>query len=167
DQELVRARAPWVDLVVGPGQLHRVPGLVELVLAGGGPQIEMSLDRKAGSRDAVARSFESYDPDRDPGMRPTPFQAFVRTQTGCDKFCAFCVVPHVRGPEQARAPDTILAEARKLVAEGCREITLIGQTVNSYRWTDGGRTHRLSDLLALLAGIDGLDRIKFVTNYPR
>jgi tRNA-2-methylthio-N6-dimethylallyladenosine synthase len=100
-------------------------------------------------------------------MRPTPFQAFVRTQTGCDKFCAFCVVPHVRGPEQARSPDTILAEARKLVAEGCREITLIGQTVNSYRWSDGGRTTRLADLLDRLAAVDGLDRIKFVTNYPR
>ena len=167
DQSLVRTRAPWVDLVVGPGQLHQVPRLVAAIQAGAGPQLEVSFDRKGKSRDEIARSFESYDPDRDPGMRPTPFQAFVRTQTGCDKFCAFCVVPHVRGPEQARAPDTILAEARKLVDEGCREITLIGQTVNSYRWTDGGRTHRLSDLLARLGGVDGLDRIKFVTNYPR
>ena len=114
------------------------------MLAGGGPRIEVSLERKGHAREAIARSFESYDPDRDPAMRPTPFQAFIRTQTGCDKFCAFCVVPHVRGPEQARAPDTIVAEARKLVAEGCREVTLIGQTVNSYRWTDGGRTSRLS-----------------------
>ena len=167
DQELVRKRAPWVDLVVGPGQLHRVPGLVDEVLAGGGPRLEVSLDRTGGSREAIAQSFESYDPDRDPQMRPTPFQAFVRTQTGCDKFCAFCVVPHVRGPEQARAPATIVAEARKLVAEGCREITLIGQTVNSYRWKDGGTTTRLADLLVLLDAIDGLDRIKFVTNYPR
>jgi tRNA-2-methylthio-N6-dimethylallyladenosine synthase len=167
DQELIRKRAPWVDLVVGPGQLHQVPALVAGVLAGGGPRMEVSLDRKGASRDAIARSFESYDPDRDPAMRPTPFQAFIRTQTGCDKFCAFCVVPHVRGPEQARAPETIVAEARKLVAEGCREITLIGQTVNSYRWTDGGRTHRLSDLLARLDAVEGLDRIKFVTNYPR
>ena len=167
DQELVRDRAPWVDLVVGPGQLHRVPGIVEEILAGGAPRIEVSLDRKAGSRDAVTRSFESYDPDRDPAMRPTPFQAFVRTQTGCDKFCAFCVVPRVRGPEQARPPAAILAEARKLVDEGCREITLIGQTVNSYKWTDGGRTTRLADLLHDLDAIDGLDRIRFVTNYPR
>ena len=167
DQELVRKRAPWVDLVVGPGQLHRVPSLIDGVLAGGGPQIEVSLDRAAGSRESVARSFESYDPDRDPEMRPTPFQAFIRTQTGCDKFCAFCVVPRVRGPEQARPPAAILAEAKKLVDEGCREITLIGQTVNSYRWVDGGRTTRLADLLVGLDAIDGLDRIRFVTNYPR
>ncbi len=167
DQDLVRKRAPWVDLVVGPGQLHRVPALIDGVLAGNGPMIEVSLDRSAGSRESVARSFESYDPDRDPEMRPTPFQAFIRTQTGCDKFCAFCVVPRVRGPEQARPPAAILAEARKLVAEGCREITLIGQTVNSYRWADNGRTIRLSDLLVDLDAIDGLDRIRFVTNYPR
>jgi tRNA-2-methylthio-N6-dimethylallyladenosine synthase len=100
-------------------------------------------------------------------MRPTPFQAFIRTQTGCDKFCAFCVVPRVRGPEQARPPEAMVAEARKLVAEGCREITLIGQTVNSYRWADGGKTTGLADLLVMLDAIDGLDRIKFVTNYPR
>ena len=167
DQELIRKRAPWVDLVVGPGQLHQVPTLVADVVAGGGPRLEVSLDRKGAARDVIARSFESYDPDRDPSMRPTPFQAFIRTQTGCDKFCAFCVVPHVRGPEQARDPDTILAEARKLVDEGCREITLIGQTVNSYRFTAGGTTTRLSDLLARLDAVAGLDRIKFVTNYPR
>ncbi|NBV46516.1 MAG: tRNA (N6-isopentenyl adenosine(37)-C2)-methylthiotransferase MiaB [Planctomycetia bacterium] len=167
DQALVRSRAPWVDLVVGPGQLHRVPVLVEAIRAGGGPQVEVALGRTAGSRVEIARSFESYDPDRDPTMRPNPFQAFVRTQTGCDKFCSFCVVPHVRGPEQARAPDTILAEARRLVAEGCREITLIGQTVNSYRWTGGGTTHRLADLLVRLDAVAGLDRIRFVTNYPR
>jgi tRNA-2-methylthio-N6-dimethylallyladenosine synthase len=165
DQDLIRA--PWVDLVVGPGQLHRVPGIVEEILAGGGPRIEVSLDRTAGSRDAVTRSFESYDPDRDPSMRPTPFQAFIRTQTGCDKFCAFCVVPRVRGPEQARPPEAILAEATKLVADGCREITLIGQTVNSYKWHDGGKTTRLADLLHDLDRVDGLERIKFVTNYPR
>jgi len=167
DQELIRRRAPWVDLIVGPGQLHQVPALVADVLGGGGPRLEVSLERKGAARDVIARSFESYDPDRDPAMRPTPFQAFIRTQTGCDKFCAFCVVPHVRGPEQARAPGTIVAEARKLVAEGCREITLIGQTVNSYRFTEGGRTTRLADLLVMLDAIDGLDRIKFVTNYPR
>jgi tRNA-2-methylthio-N6-dimethylallyladenosine synthase len=167
DQELIRRRAPWVDLVVGPGQLHQVPSLVAKVLAGNGPQLEVSLDRKGATREVIERSFESYDPDRDPAMRPTSFQALIRTQTGCDKFCSFCVVPHVRGPEQARSPQTILTEAQKLVAEGCREITLIGQTVNSYVFRDGGRTTRLADLLALLDGIDGLDRIKFVTNYPR
>ena len=131
------------------------------------PRLEVSLDRKAGSREEIERSFESYDPDRDPQMRPSPFQAFVRIQIGCDKFCTYCIVPKVRGPEQGRHPDHIVAEARKLADEGCREITLLGQTVNSYRHSEGERTTRLSDLLYRLHEIAGLARIKFVTNFPK
>jgi tRNA-2-methylthio-N6-dimethylallyladenosine synthase len=167
DQRLIFERAPFVDLIVGPGQLHQIPELIEKIGAGAGPQMEVSLDRKAGTRAEIEQSFESYDPLRDPQMRPTPFQAFVRIMIGCDKFCTYCIVPSVRGPEQSRPPAHVIAEARQLAAEGCREITLLGQTVNSYRHTAGGRTWRLSDLLAALAEIEGLDRVKFVTNYPK
>src|SRR5271169_6845668 len=167
DQRLIFERAPYVDLVVGPGQLHQVPRLLDEIAAGSGPRLEVSLDRKAGNRDEIERSFESYDPDRDPEMRPSPYQAFVRIQFGCDKFCTYCIVPKVRGPEQGRHPDHIVAEARKLAAEGCREITLLGQTVNSYRHHDGGRTTWLADLLYRLHDIEGLARLKFVTNFPK
>ncbi|HTU25599.1 MAG TPA: tRNA (N6-isopentenyl adenosine(37)-C2)-methylthiotransferase MiaB [Pirellulales bacterium] len=167
DQKLIFERAPYVDLIVGPGQLHQIPDLLERVAAGAGPQIEVSLDRTAATRREIADSFESYDPLRDPQMRPTPYQAFVRIMIGCDKFCTYCIVPMVRGPEQSRPPDHIVAEARQLAGEGCREITLLGQTVNSYQYRDGGRTTRLSDLLARLAEVEGLDRLKFVTNYPK
>ena len=163
----VFTRAPYLDLLVGPGQLHQVPDLIEKVAAGAGRQLEVSLDRKEGSRDAVERSHESFDPLRDPTMRPTPFQAYVRIQIGCDKFCTYCIVPSVRGPEQSRPPRHIVAEARQLAGEGAREITLLGQTVNSSRYREGERTTRFSDLLAELHEIDGLDRIKFVTNYPK
>jgi tRNA-2-methylthio-N6-dimethylallyladenosine synthase len=137
------------------------------VAAGAGRQLEVSLGRKDGARDAVERSHESFDPLRDPSMRPTPFQAYVRIQIGCDKFCTYCIVPSVRGPEQSRPPAHILAEARQLAGEGCKEITLLGQTVNSYRYRDGESTTRFSDLLAALHDVDGLERIKFVTNYPK
>ncbi len=167
DQKLIFQRAPYVDLIVGPGQLHQIPDLLERVAAGAGPQIEVSLERQAATRQEIADSFESYDPLRDPEMRPTPYQAFVRIMIGCDKFCTYCIVPMVRGPEQSRPPDQIVAEARQLAAEGCREITLLGQTVNSYQYRDGGRTTRLSDLLARLHAIDGLDRLKFITSYPK
>jgi tRNA-2-methylthio-N6-dimethylallyladenosine synthase len=168
DQRQIFERAPFVDLVVGPGQLHQIPELIEKISQGAGQQLEVSLDRRGGSREEIEQSFESYDPLRDPTMRPTPFQAFVRIMIGCDKFCTYCIVPSVRGPEQSRPAAHILAESRQLAAEGCREITLLGQTVNSYRHqaTDG-RTWRMSDLLAELQAIDGLDRIKFVTNYPK
>ncbi len=167
DQQLVFDRAPYVDLVVGPGQLHQVPQLIRNIEAGAGQQMEVSLGRKEGSRDQIERSHESFDPLRDPSMRPTPFQAYVRIQIGCDKFCTYCIVPSVRGPEQSRPPEQIVAEARQLVSEGCKEITLLGQTVNSYRYQAGERTTRFSDLLTDLHAIEGLERLKFVTNYPK
>lgn len=167
DQKTIFERAPYVDLVVGPGQLRRIPELLEEIAAGSGPKLEVSLDRKAGDREEIERSFESYDPLRDEQMRPSPHQAFVRIMFGCDKFCTYCVVPRVRGPEQSRPPAQIEAEVRKLAVEGCREITLLGQTVNSYFVQDGGVSTRLSDLIYRLHEVEGIERIKFVTNYPK
>jgi tRNA-2-methylthio-N6-dimethylallyladenosine synthase len=167
DQGLIFKRAPYVDLIVGPGQLHQVPGLVREIRAGGGQRMEVSLNRKEGTREQIERSHESFDPLRDPAMRPTPYQAYVRIMIGCDKFCTYCIVPSVRGPEQSRPPEQILAESRQLASEGCKEIILLGQTVNSYKYREGDRTWRLSDLLAALHDVDGIERIKFVTNYPK
>ncbi|MCE9604267.1 MAG: tRNA (N6-isopentenyl adenosine(37)-C2)-methylthiotransferase MiaB [Planctomycetia bacterium] len=165
-QKIVFDRAPYVDLVVGPGQLHQIPALVDQIKAGAGRQMEVSLDRKEGARRDVERSFESYDPLRDESMRPSRYQAFVRIMIGCDKFCTYCIVPKVRGPEQSRPAAQILSEVRKLADEGCREITLLGQTVNSYRHTADGRTTRLSDLLLQLSEVSGIDRLRFVTSFP-
>lgn len=168
DQHAIRDRAPYVDMVVGTGQLARIPELVAEVKRTRLPQFALSLGRSDGGRHEVEASFESYDPTRDPTMRPTPFQAFVRVQIGCDKFCTYCVVPSTRGPEQSRRPEHILAEVRQLVDQGCKEVTLIGQTVNSYVFDHGdGRRTRLSDLIATMHDTPGLDRIKFVTNYPK
>jgi len=168
DQELVRRRAPHVDLVCGPGQLSKVPELIAEVQKHGRPQYAFSLGRANGGRAEVTQSFESYDPNRDPEMRPTRFQAYVRIQFGCDKFCTYCIVPSVRGPEQGRCPDEIIAEVRQLADEGCKEVTLLGQTVNSYRFRHGdGRTTRLSDLICRIHDVAGIERIKFVTNFPK
>jgi tRNA-2-methylthio-N6-dimethylallyladenosine synthase len=166
-QGVVFDRAPYVDLVVGPGQLEKIPDLIDNIATGAGQQMEVSLERKGFSRDAIEESFENYDPLRMPEMRPSPYQAYVRIQIGCDKFCTYCIVPKVRGPEQCRPPAHILAEARQLADEGCREITLLGQTVNSYCFTDGDRTLRLADLLYQLSEVEGIDRLKFVTSFPR
>jgi tRNA-2-methylthio-N6-dimethylallyladenosine synthase len=168
DQELVRRRAPHVDIVCGTGQLARLPELIQQVRQTGRPQLALSLDRKEASRHDVERSFESYDPLRDPSMRPNRFQAYVRIMIGCDKFCTYCIVPQVRGPEQSRHPDLIAAEVRQLAGEGCKEITLLGQTVNSYKYDLGdGRRFRLSDLLDKIHDTPGIERIKFITNFPR
>ncbi|MBX7167291.1 MAG: tRNA (N6-isopentenyl adenosine(37)-C2)-methylthiotransferase MiaB [Pirellulales bacterium] len=167
DQQLIFRRAPFVDLVVGPGQLHQVPELLADIAARGERRMEVSLGRKDGSRAEIERSFESYDPLRDPQMRPTPYQAFVRIMIGCDKFCTYCIVPSVRGPEQSRPAEHIVAEVRQLAGEGCREVTLLGQTVNSYQDQGAGAKVRLPELLARIHDIEGIDRIRFVTNYPR
>src|SRR5947199_2341876 len=151
DQELVRRRAPHVDIVCGTGQLARLPELIAEVEKTGTPQLALSLARNEASRHEVERSFESYDPLRDPSMRPSPFQAYVRIMIGCDKFCTYCIVPSVRGPEQSRHPEEIAAEVRQLAAEGCKEICLLGQTVNSYKYEMGdGRRSGLCDLLSRL-----------------
>ena len=167
DQQLIFKRAPFVDLIVGPGQLHQVPQLIKDIESGSGPKMEVSLGRKDGTRDQIERSHESFDPLRDPSMRPTPYQAYVRIMIGCDKFCTYCIVPSVRGPEQSRSPEHIVQEARVLADEGCKEITLLGQTVNSYRYKDSSGESRLSDLLMRLHEIEGIERLKFVTNYPK
>jgi tRNA-2-methylthio-N6-dimethylallyladenosine synthase len=167
DQELIRRRAPHVDLIVGTGQLAQLPALIRDVQETGSFQVAVSLDRTE-ARHEVERSFESYDPLRDPSMRPNPFQAYVRIMIGCDKFCTYCIVPSVRGPEQSRPPEHIDAEVRQLAAEGCKEVTLLGQTVNSYKHDHGdGRCLRLSDLLAMIHDTPGLERIKFITNFPK
>src|SRR5437773_4817389 len=167
DQELIRRRAPHVDLIVGTGQLAQLPKLIRDAQETGTLQIAVSLERTE-ARHEVERSFESYDPLRDPSMRPNRFQAYVRIMIGCDKFCTYCIVPSVRGPEQSRPPEHIAAEVRQLAAEGCKEVTLLGQTVNSYKYQRGdGRQERLSDLLLRMHDTPGLERIKFITNFPR
>lgn len=167
DQKIIFERAPFVDLVVGPGQLHQIPELLQRVEQGEGRQMAVSLNRKEGTQADIRRSHETFDPLRDPTMRPSPCQAYLRIQIGCDKFCTYCVVPNTRGPEQGRPPQDIVAEARILAAQGCKEITLLGQTVNSYKYSEAGQTTRLADLLRQLHEIEGLVRLKFVTNYPK
>jgi len=167
DQTLVFQRAPHVDLVVGTGQLAEVPQLIEAARSRRERALAVSLDRKEAGRAAVSDSFQSYDPLREPAMRPSPHQAFVRIVIGCDKFCTYCVVPMTRGPEQSRPPRDILQEVKVLADQGVKEVTLLGQTVNSYKHTQDGKLFRLSDLLEHIHGVKGILRLKFVTNFPK
>lgn len=167
DQQQIFRRAPHVDLIVGPGQLAQLPELLDRVRGGASPQIEVSLDRRGAARASLEQSFARYDPARWPAARATRHQAMVRIMLGCDKFCTYCIVPSVRGPEQSRPVAEIQEEVRQLADQGCRELTFLGQTVNSYQDSSSGRTVRLADLLAGLHDIAGPERIKFVTNYPR
>ena len=191
DQQEIFRRAPHVDLVVGPGQLGQLPALLDQVAAGGRPRMEVSLDRNAGTRASVQESFARFVPSRVekgdsphlceapsgpfrqmgtvPFFHPRPMrqQAMVRVMFGCDKFCTYCVVPRVRGPEQSRPAAEIIEEVRQLADDGCLEVILLGQTVNSYQDATGPQKVRLADLLYKLHKIEGIRRLKFVTNYPK
>ncbi len=172
DQKLIFQKAPQVDFVVGTGQLAQVADLIDKARVNHSQnkrsrELAVGLGRKDGKRDEITNSFQSYDPLRDPEMRPSSYQAFVRIMIGCDKFCSYCVVPSTRGPEQSRSPREILSEVKVLADQGVKEVTLLGQTVNSYKHMQDGKLFRLSDLLYLIHDVAGIDRIKFVTSYPK
>jgi tRNA-2-methylthio-N6-dimethylallyladenosine synthase len=138
-----------VDLVVGPQSYHRLPAMMQAVGQGA-----RAIDTEFPTEDKF-----DHLPDRRMLRGPA---AFLTVQEGCDKFCAFCVVPYTRGAEVSRAPDRLLAEARDLVARGVREITLLGQNVNAYHADGRG----LARLVRDLARIDGLERIRYTTSHP-
>jgi len=147
--EIMR-RMPLVDLVVGPQSYHRLPEMEAKVQAG-----ERALDTEFPVED----KFEHLPPRK--ALRgPT---AFLTVQEGCDKFCAFCVVPYTRGAEVSRPPVRLLAEARDLVSRGVREITFLGQNVNAYHAQDGSGAWGLARLLREMAAIDGLERLRYTT----
>jgi len=170
DRQKIFRRAPHVDLVLGPGRLDRLPTLLDQIAAGDGPCLEVSLDRAEADRASVGQSFVRFTPSRErraPGVVSLPHQAMVRIMTGCDQFCTYCIVPHVRGPEQSRPAAEILDEVRRLADAGCLEVTLLGQKVNSYHDAAGPRAVVLADLLAMLHEVEGIRRLKFVTNHPK
>ena len=148
-EEIIR-RMPLVDLVVGPQSYHRLPALA-----------------RAPGR-AVDTEFPPEDkfdhlPERKALRGPT---AFLTVQEGCDKFCAFCVVPYTRGAEVSRPVARLLAEARDLVSRGVREITLLGQNVNAYHGEGPDGAWTLARLVRALSQVDGLDRIRYTTSHP-
>ena len=151
--EIMR-RQPMVDLVVGPQSYHRLP--------------EMEAKAGRGVR-ALDTDFPEEDKFEHLKARPKAARgptAFLTVQEGCDKFCAFCVVPYTRGAEVSRPVDRVLDEARDLVARGVREITLLGQNVNAYHGAGPDSVWSLARLIWALNDIDGLERIRFTTSHP-
>ena len=150
------ARAPVVDMVVGPQSYHRLPEMIARLARGAGERVEADFP-----------ALEKFDalPEMasDAGV-----SAFLTVQEGCDKFCTFCVVPYTRGPEHSRPPEKILAEARSLSARGAREIILLGQNVNAYRGTDAeGQSWSLARLMEAIADIPDVLRLRYTTSHPR
>ncbi|MBL1431132.1 MAG: tRNA (N6-isopentenyl adenosine(37)-C2)-methylthiotransferase MiaB [Robiginitomaculum sp.] len=154
----IMSRAPVVDLVLGPQSVQQLPDMLKKAEQTGKGQLAAEFD--------VAAKFAELPKQR----KTTGPSAFLTIQEGCDKFCAFCVVPYTRGAEYSRTTDEITAEARSLIASGVREVTLLGQNVNAWQADAPFGTPgqwRLADLLRHLSMIEGLDRLRYTTSHPR
>ena len=150
--EAIRTRAPHVDIVFGTHNIARLPDLVL---------------RARGRRSAVAvdLSGDTAHWDTLPYLPDGASSAMVTVMQGCDNFCAYCIVPHVRGPEISRPADDVLRDVRALADRGVREVVLLGQNVNSYGRKEGDIA--FPELLRRVARVPGIDRIRFVTSHPR
>jgi len=149
-------RAPYVDVVFGPQTLHRLP--------------EMLARREQQQRPQVDISFPAIEKfDHLPASRVEGATAFVSIMEGCSKYCSYCVVPYTRGEEVSRPLDDVLAEVADLACQGVKEVTLLGQNVNAYRGSMGG-TAEVADfalLIELVAGLPGIERIRYTTSHPK
>ncbi|MFQ5709689.1 MAG: tRNA (N6-isopentenyl adenosine(37)-C2)-methylthiotransferase MiaB [bacterium] len=146
----LKSQEALVDIFAGPDSYKRLPKLIQSVVSNGRKRYDFSLSE-----------FEDYSdvyPQRLPGVN-----AWIAVMRGCDNFCTFCVVPYTRGRERSRTPDSVVAETEKLVAEGFKQVTLLGQNVNSYRSEDKG----FADLMEMVAGVDGIERIRFTSPHPK
>ena len=151
--EIVR-RAPYVDLVFGPQTLHRLPQLIEERRATGRPQVDISFPE--------IEKFDHLPPARVEGGA-----AFVSIMEGCSKYCSFCVVPYTRGEEVSRPLEDVMAEVRHLASSRVKEVTLLGQNVNAYRGElAGGEAVDFAFLLAQVAKVEGIERIRYTTSHP-
>ena len=183
----VRKKYPWVDLVFGTHNVDELPAMLKEVQE----NRKRNKDGESGARPADEGSVELTDRDytlakheirssRDsrviriyedredmveglPAERLYSHKAFVNIMYGCNNFCTYCIVPYTRGREKSRRPEDIMDEVKRLVSEGVREVTLLGQNVNSY--SGGGQD--FTDLIYDLDGIEGLDRIRFMTSHPK
>ncbi len=152
----ILARAPYVDIVLGPQTYHRLPEMIARATRAAGAVIDTEFPAEP--------KFDFLPEAR---ARTGGLTAFLAVQEGCDKFCAFCVVPYTRGAEMSRSVTDVVAEARLLVARGAAEITLLGQNVNAYHGEGpDGRPRSLALLIEALAAIPGLARIRYTTSHP-
>ena len=155
-----------VNLVCGPAEIPQIKRLITDTLKEKKKTLAVTdkIRRKAPERQSQAlEEFELAYGIKDESI---PAQAFVRIMRGCNNFCSYCVVPYVRGPEESRLPETIIEQIKKLADRGVKQVTLLGQTVNSYKYKVGQKTWSLADLLHAASDIDGIEWLRFVTSYP-
>ncbi len=152
--EMIRKRAPFVDIVFGPQTLHRLPTMLDQVLDERRPSVDVSFPE--------IEKFDCLPPPKVDGVK-----AFVSIMEGCSKYCSFCVVPYTRGTEFSRPFDDVIAEIFGLAQQGVREVNLLGQNVNGYRGlAHDGRTVEFAELLHYVAAVERIGRVRYTTSHP-
>ena len=153
--DTIKSKYPWVDIIFGTHNIHRFPELLEKVYS---------------EKKKIAETFEDSDQIVEglPAKRLYKHKAFVNIMYGCNNFCTYCIVPYTRGREKSRKPEDIVREITGLVADGVKEVTLLGQNVNSYRGAgENGSECDFADLIYMINDIEGLERIRFMTSHPK
>ena len=148
--DTIKAKYPWVDVIFGTNSIHHIPELIE--------KVAIEKEKVVDIIENTEKIVEGL-----PAKRLFDHKALVNIMFGCNNFCTYCIVPYTRGREKSRAPEAIVAEVKGLVADGVKEIMLLGQNVNSY---DGNGTS-FAELLKMLNDVDGLERIRFMTSNPK
>ncbi len=152
-----------VNIVCGPLQIPELVNLVNKAVGQKTKSTAVSEDIRHKSSQQQSQQLDDFEYSYDSAEDNLPAQAYVRVMRGCDKFCSYCVVPYVRGPEASRPPEKIIAQIKKLADAGIKQVTLLGQTVNSYHYED----FSFADLLYEVSKITDIEWIKFVTCYPK
>lgn len=157
---------PAVDIVVGPSQIYMLPQILEETINDGKKRILVSDKIRSVPEFDEVRQLDNFESEA--GCPPSAFpgQAFIRAMRGCNQFCTYCIVPYVRGPEVSRNPHEIVEQAKRLADKGVMQVTLLGQTINSYNYTAGERTYRLADLLEMVTDVQGIKWVRFITSHP-
>ena len=155
NQEMLN-REKYIDGVIGPQSYHEIPNIIK--------KIENNKSKINSTEFEVIEKFDSLNLVKNSN---TKISAFLTIQEGCDKFCNFCVVPYTRGPEYSRSFNEIINEAKQLIGNGAKEITLLGQNVNAYEYKNKIITYRLSDLIFELNNLKELKRIRYTTSHPK
>jgi len=155
NQEMLK-REPYIDIVIGPQSYHKINEAI----------LKHSKNKKKEEEtefDTISKfNYLSKIKNKD-----SKVSSFLTIQEGCDKFCHFCVVPYTRGPEYSRPFKQIIDEAKELIELGAKEIILLGQNVNAYKFQDNNREYKLSDLLLELNGFDQIERVRYTTSHPK
>ncbi|MCK5564835.1 MAG: tRNA (N6-isopentenyl adenosine(37)-C2)-methylthiotransferase MiaB [Planctomycetes bacterium] len=158
---------PAVDIVAGPAQIAQIPDMIEQTLSDHKRTVSITDKIRITGTADLSDDLNDFEFAYDSDENHIHNQAFVRIMRGCDKFCTYCIVPFVRGPEVSRSPQAIIDQIKKLADKGIKQITLLGQTVNSYVFVENEKTYTLADLLEMASEVDGIEWIRFITSHPK